>query len=302
MKQRDWILVLLPFYAGWALDYFSKAAVLNIDLSNIQFGFLKLILVKNHGAMLGLFSELPSLLRFVSLATLGAFLVVGFFLVQYLLPSRSIRFRIGLSLLMGGIVGNVTDRINRGYVIDFISFNAFERQSPVFNLGDIFQTIGYVLIAYAIVRDPPIYWLEKEKRGTYWISSNYQSRFVLQIVAAAIFLGLICATFAYTYWRISLDSLAPDRAEVARQYLLPFVTVQALICLVYCGFCYAVAKIISHRSAGPIFAFERYVRKSLETPGSQGPLRLRDKDEFKQLELLATEIDLTLQQLSKDKK
>ena len=50
------------------------------------------------------------------------------------------------SLLFGGILGNLIDRIFRGYVIDFISINAFKYQFPIFNIADIFIVTSVILI------------------------------------------------------------------------------------------------------------------------------------------------------------
>jgi signal peptidase II len=48
----------------------------------------------------------------------------------------------GLALVLGGAVGNLTDRIARGYVVDFIHFEHW----PIFNVADVWVTIGGVLL------------------------------------------------------------------------------------------------------------------------------------------------------------
>ena len=50
------------------------------------------------------------------------------------------------SLLFGGILGNLLDRIIRGYVIDFISINAFKFQFPIFNIADICIVVSVILL------------------------------------------------------------------------------------------------------------------------------------------------------------
>ena len=47
---------------------------------------------------------------------------------------------------MGGIVGNLFDRLVRGYVIDFLNFNIFSYDFPVFNIADTFIVVGIILI------------------------------------------------------------------------------------------------------------------------------------------------------------
>ena len=52
---------------------------------------------------------------------------------------------ISSSLIISGACGNLIDRIFREYVIDFISFTLFNKEMPVFNLADIFISIGVII-------------------------------------------------------------------------------------------------------------------------------------------------------------
>ena len=54
-------------------------------------------------------------------------------------------------LLFGGIIGNLFDRILRGYVIDYISLNIFNYSFPIFNIADIAITIGVILMIVYIL-------------------------------------------------------------------------------------------------------------------------------------------------------
>lgn len=55
---------------------------------------------------------------------------------------------IGYSLLTGGIIGNLIDRIFRGYVIDYLDFYIFNYNYPVFNFADICIVIGVIIIVF----------------------------------------------------------------------------------------------------------------------------------------------------------
>lgn len=68
---------------------------------------------------------------------------------KFLLNIRNI---IAFSLLFGGILGNLLDRILYGYVIDFLDFNIFGYDYPVFNLADTFIVMGIILLIIAIYK------------------------------------------------------------------------------------------------------------------------------------------------------
>src|SRR5580698_5149973 len=108
MKKHEWLYVLLPLFASWAFDRFTKLWATHLVGAHF-YGPVGFVLHHNPGAILGLFSELPSVLRVVSLSTGGAFLLFLFGIIQFLLPTKSLTLRIGLSLLISGIIGNVTD-------------------------------------------------------------------------------------------------------------------------------------------------------------------------------------------------
>ena len=57
------------------------------------------------------------------------------------------------SLLIGGIIGNMIDRIIHGYVIDFLSFNIFGYNFPVFNLADTFIVVAIILLIFRIIKE-----------------------------------------------------------------------------------------------------------------------------------------------------
>ena len=55
---------------------------------------------------------------------------------------------IGYSMILGGSIGNLFDRIVYGYVIDFLDFNIFGYSFPIFNLADTFIVLGVFMLLF----------------------------------------------------------------------------------------------------------------------------------------------------------
>lgn len=296
MKKREWLIVILPLLATWFVDRVTKMWA--TDLKQIMsVGPLHFVLHHNHGAMLGLFSDLPSVLRIVSLSTGGAFLLCTYALIQYLLPIKSLTLRSGLSILIGGIIGNVTDRILWGYVVDFIVVGTPSLSSPAFNMADALQWVGYGLIVYAIIREGELLWPENNVRKQYWVNSSFQLKYCFMLMAVGLSLTLISSVFSYTYLRVTIQELVGNNAFLMNKFLVPFIITFAIICVAFCAILFAVGRLISHRIAGPLYAFERFLDEALA--GTAKPLKLRTGDEFRHLEELADQINNRLQEIKK---
>jgi len=107
---------------------------------------LYLTLVQNTGAGFGLFQGKAFLLGWLSLLVGTAFL--------YLLARRrySLWEALALSLLAAGALGNGIDRLGRGWVVDYLDLGTsvpFIANFPVFNLADVYVTLGAALLLLA---------------------------------------------------------------------------------------------------------------------------------------------------------
>lgn len=285
MKKNEWIIVLLPLFVCWVLDRFSKLWANLLENKILSYGYLNFVLHHNHGAMLGLFSELPQVLRIVSLSTGGAFLLCIYVLIQYLLPIKSLVLRTGLSILIGGILGNVADRIIWGYVVDFIVIGTPSISSPAFNIADAVQWVGYAMIVYAIIKEGEILWPEHNSRRKYWVNPSFQLKYCFVLLGVGIGLTLISLVFSYTYLRVSISELVGGNQFLISKFISPFVITYLVISIGFCAILFAVGKTISHRIAGPLYAFERFLDDALA--GRNSHLKLRAGDEFKHLEEIA---------------
>jgi signal peptidase II len=74
-----------------------------------------------------------------------------------------------------------------------------------------------------------------------------------------------------------------------KRFLLPFLEIYGVIALAFVSASFLLGKVLSHRTAGPIYAFEKYLNDMLD--GKQPKkLKLRAGDEFKHLEELANRL------------
>lgn len=293
MQKREWLLVVVLVFAVWLIDQMTKQWALNSVGPLTFYGPLGLVLVRNPGAILGAFSHLPPLLRIVSLSTGGAFLIFIYASIQYLLPKRSLTLRTGMSILLGGILGNVTDRILDGSVVDFLVFRAFGKTSPAFNMADAFQWIGYGMVVYSLLKEGNQLWPSENERKKVWVLPHFQIRFTGVIMAIGLAFVIISGVFAYTYLKVTIRDLVPGpSAQMEERFLVPFLETFAIVVIGFMFMLFIIGKALSHRMAGPIYAFELFLEDILQ--GRDRSLKLRAGDDFQHLEELGERVRRTL--------
>jgi len=79
-------------------------------------------------------------------------LAIVIVLLVYRLRAHTLSEKIALSIVLGGAAGNFVDRVRWGYVVDFIDIGIRNVRWPVFNLADVYVTLGICLIVYDILR------------------------------------------------------------------------------------------------------------------------------------------------------
>ncbi|MGI6258679.1 MAG: signal peptidase II [Anaerolineaceae bacterium] len=143
-KARDLLMLFGIAGAVIALDQWTKWLVeQNIALGEEVYpiGFLapffRFTFWKNTGAAFGLFQNASQVLLVVSI-------VISLLLVWVYFKSldEPVLFRISLSMMLGGAIGNIIDRVTQGFVTDFIAVGRF----PVFNVADSAVTVGVGLM------------------------------------------------------------------------------------------------------------------------------------------------------------
>jgi signal peptidase II len=135
------------------LDQLSKRLITR----SLDFGdtvavapFFNLVLVHNPGAAFSFLSDASGWQReFFIVIALAASVWIVYLLWKH--PDRPL-FNASLSLILGGALGNVVDRVRFGAVIDFLDFHLLGYHWPAFNLADSAITWGAMLLIWDAVR------------------------------------------------------------------------------------------------------------------------------------------------------
>jgi len=154
LKSR--LKLFLPLTAGvLILDQVSKSAVSAAlkmhEIRPIIHGLLNLTRVHNTGAAFGLLAGQPSILRtlfFLAVSLLAMGVVIW---MLFRLPTDQKVEHVALSLIFGGALGNVIDRVRLGEVIDFIDVYYRSYHWPAFNVADSAITVGVILLMYRVL-------------------------------------------------------------------------------------------------------------------------------------------------------
>jgi len=148
-KNLTWLIIsvfvvlldqISKYYAAHCLS-FAQAVVIIPH-------FFNLFLMHNTGASFSFLAQMSGWQRwFLSAVSI----LIGIGLLRWLLSLQSQQYWLAtaLSLVLGGAIGNLIDRLQLGYVIDFIQVYYQNDYFPTFNIADSAVVIGVGMIAYA---------------------------------------------------------------------------------------------------------------------------------------------------------
>ena len=138
-------IILLIFF----IDRFSKIYILSIAETNGNVdiyinSFLNFVLYWNTGIGFGLFAfEQPQAYNFITLVIIFVNLIIIYLIY------KSTNFKIYfLIMILGGSLGNLYDRINYNAVPDFIDLHINNFHWFIFNIADIFISLGVICLIY----------------------------------------------------------------------------------------------------------------------------------------------------------
>lgn len=272
--KKDFVYSLLIFSLCIVVDQLTKSWGLTLD--TLQY---------NEGVIFGLYGDLSKTLRVITLCSVFGFLFFLYLILLYLLPAQLQKLKYGLSLLMGGIFGNVLDRTIWGKSIDFIPFSLGDF-AVVFNMADVFQWIGAAIIIFKVIKKEKVIWYPDNQRGTYLVNPKEQILFSMKFSAIVLCSSLLLGIFCFTFFRTTLTDWGFRHYN---QVLGSFAVAYICLTLAFSLMVFFAGLVISHKSSGPLYAFELYVEGLLR--GERRKLVLRDGDNYRHLEQVADQLE-----------
>lgn len=146
MKKIKYVIMI---FLVFSIDQISKLIISNsINLNGsveVIKNFFSLTYVKNKGAAFGMFSSYTIIISLISVLIL-------IYLLFELFRSKSEEklTNYSLSLIIGGLIGNLYDRVFLGCVRDFFDFTLFSKGFAIFNVGDAFIVIGCFMFIISV--------------------------------------------------------------------------------------------------------------------------------------------------------
>jgi signal peptidase II len=149
------LLILILLVTNVGCDQITKSIVrqkLNYH-ENIRVidHFITMNKVENRGAFLGFGDSLPRLI-YIILMIILPLIFLGYALLYVLKRKKlSLLSLLGITLIIGGGIGNIIDRILFGSVTDFLHFNFVIFQTGIVNMADVSVTTGFFIIIYELL-------------------------------------------------------------------------------------------------------------------------------------------------------
>ena len=159
-KKSRYLLITTLVFLSIAFDQISKIWVRNnfesYSEKSIIGDVFTLIKVENTGAFLGMGSELSEIPRILLLIILPVVVLISITLYTYIDKTLDKLSIIGFSLIIGGGIANIFDRIVFGSVTDFLYINLGGIfKTGIFNIADLSVTTGMILILISSFKRKP---------------------------------------------------------------------------------------------------------------------------------------------------
>lgn len=153
--KKNLLIFILGAAVIIALDQITKSAItarfVLHESTPVINGFFNLVYVMNPGAAFGFLAGASETFRFFFFS--GITVLAAFLIIYYLVKSnpRNQLLVCSLTLIFGGAIGNLIDRLRFGAVVDFLDVYIGTAHWPAFNVADSAITTGALLIIWEMI-------------------------------------------------------------------------------------------------------------------------------------------------------
>ena len=147
-KQKIYSIASIVIMVDLILKFIVSSKLVENDIIKVIPNFFSIYYLNNTGAAFSILQDSTAFLVILSALIL---LVLN----NYIDKEKDLNkiSEISLGMVIGGIFGNMIDRIINHSVTDFISFRIFNYNFPVFNIADIGITVGVFLLLISVLKD-----------------------------------------------------------------------------------------------------------------------------------------------------
>lgn len=149
-KKKEFILYSLVIAVSVILDQATKLLAVEflkpIPTKPIIEGVIHLTYHENRGAAFGMLADQRWI--FLSVSTV---MIIGLLIYLFMGKCENLLYGVSVSMIIGGGIGNMIDRLAAGYVVDFIDFRLIN--FAIFNGADSFVCVGAGLLVLALILD-----------------------------------------------------------------------------------------------------------------------------------------------------
>ena len=149
-RGRHYISAILLVLVGVWFDQFTKTLAVDHLKGQAPFILFKNVFqfeyLENHGAAFGILQN-KQIFFFIIVLIISAFII--WFYLHVPMTKKLLPLRICAVFIFSGAIGNFIDRLKLGYVVDFFYFKLIN--FPVFNVADIYVTVGTFILAFLLL-------------------------------------------------------------------------------------------------------------------------------------------------------
>ena len=251
--------------------------------TKVDFLFFEFRKFFNAGISFGQFSETEPFIRIVFLSLFFGIMLLFAVLVIFYFFNKKNLFSVRLTLLIfvAGISGNGLDRILFGKVTDFIILKPVPY--AVFNVADIFIAFFGLSSIFLFFKKNEQIWYVDNLRTFKIIDKSFQLAFASKLLILTFFSNFLMAIFSYTVFNVLFDD-SPSKTRMMGYIIMGFLAISVLFAVI--SFLFGL--IVSHRSAGPVYALERFLGELKDD--SSSTLKLREQDYHTRLVTISEKI------------